>query len=284
MSELQALKDAKKTLEQIKNRNRKIVKWEGEDAAFKNFEPTYSFSNENLKDYYKLFNIKNGDILTVSGSGDQVLNAVLNGCKSVDCFDSNTLSYYNLMLKINAIKYLDINDFLKLYSLLKPVDTRKNYYLKFNDLMENDIKIFWDFIFSKKGDLFRECFINKTSSLDNIAYLDSKNYEILKRSPYNITFSNTDVFELPNIYQKKYDFINLSNICDYINDTDKFIELINKLKINNLKNNGSILIAYSWRRPYSYSITNYISDSLEAKQIRINDTSDDSIMVYKKTI
>ena len=51
MDELQALIDAKKTLEQIKKQNRKVIKWEDEEVSFENFAPTYSFSNENLKDW-----------------------------------------------------------------------------------------------------------------------------------------------------------------------------------------------------------------------------------------
>ncbi|MBQ9182130.1 MAG: DUF3419 family protein [Bacilli bacterium] len=285
MKEKQALIDAKKTLEQIKKQNKKIVKWDDEELSFENFAPTYSFSNENLKDYFNFFDIKNGNVLTVTGSGDQVITSILHGAKNIDCFDSNTLSYYNLMLKLNAIKSLDVEDFLTLYNILTPVKNRKKYYLKFNEsISQENIKIFWDFIFSKKGDLFRECFINKTDKLDGIDYLDIEKYKSLQNINSNINFKKCDVFELPNKYHKKYDFINLSNIYNFIDNSDDFVDLINILDNKNLKENGKILVTYSWKKPNFYSKINYISKKLNARQIRVNKTSDDSIVVYTKKL
>lgn len=98
MESVKGYVDGLKTLEVISKNKNDSIKY----ADFSEFSPCYKFSNENLAAYYDKFNnsIDNGRILTVCGSGDQVLSSILYGAKSIDCFDSNYLTYYGMMLKI----------------------------------------------------------------------------------------------------------------------------------------------------------------------------------------
>ena len=61
----------------------------------------YFSTNESLK-YIKSFDIKDKDVLTVCGSGDQAFISLINGAKKVDAFDNNPLQYYILELKITC--------------------------------------------------------------------------------------------------------------------------------------------------------------------------------------
>lgn len=63
------------------------------------------------------FDINNGNVLTVCGSGDQVLSSILYGAKKVDTFDSNKLAYYNLKLKLAVLKTLEYEEFINFYSI-----------------------------------------------------------------------------------------------------------------------------------------------------------------------
>ena len=55
-------------------------------TSFGNFDPSYLWTNEDMKLYPKE-NLKGKDILTITSSGDHALNAILNGGNIIDSFD-----------------------------------------------------------------------------------------------------------------------------------------------------------------------------------------------------
>ena len=87
MSDLEALKSI------VDNKTRKFS-----DETF-----IYKFTNERLSSYLPLFDFKNKDIMTVVGSGDHLLNILLNDINTLECFDINKFAYYYLVLKNNII-------------------------------------------------------------------------------------------------------------------------------------------------------------------------------------
>ena len=62
------------------------------------FTQIYPFTTENINGYLPLFDLNNKTLLTVGSSGDQVLNAVISGCKEIDVIDLCPFSqeYFNL--------------------------------------------------------------------------------------------------------------------------------------------------------------------------------------------
>ena len=54
------------------------------DKAFnKGFNQIYPFATENISGYIDKFDLKDKSLLTVGSSGDQVINAILYGCKKI---------------------------------------------------------------------------------------------------------------------------------------------------------------------------------------------------------
>lgn len=268
---------------------------------FSAYSACYVFSNENLSDYYPRFNMNNGSVLTVCGSGDQVLMAVLYGAKRVDCFDTNCLTYYNLILKMNAVMFLDYNDFCSLYNLSNRVCDRKKIYKKFYNYLSPDVKYFWDYIFIN-GELslgvkqffpyfFKERDEELYKAMERISYLSEDNFiklkELLKVSEIN--FKKCDFLEVFDKYTDTYDFINLSNISTYI-DRLAFVKKVREAVCSHLNDNGNIMINYSWGEANSIESINEIGSLLGAEQREISSVlyqgkiNPSSIMVCSKKL
>ncbi|MGN1371752.1 MAG: DUF3419 family protein [Candidatus Coprovivens sp.] len=86
----------------------------GCENTFHNSSAIYRFSNERLQDYGEYFVNKN-KVLSVISSGDQILNAILNGVKDIDAFDISVFPKYFLYLKIGAIKSLSREEYLNFF-------------------------------------------------------------------------------------------------------------------------------------------------------------------------
>lgn len=271
MNKLEILEDLNKTLKMCKNINSKnsinsILDWAKSSNSFSKISQCYQFTNEQLDDYYSQIDLKDKDVLTVCGSGDQVICALLNGAKKVDTFDSNKLTYYYLFLKISAIKGLDYIEFLKLMNLYCRNSNRKEYYKKIRDLIpKEDVKLFWDEFFQEKKDLFPAFFIgghnNKNfthyNEIENVSLNENKNRLLYlnetefqkvksKLDNNNIHFENINIFDIRTHFNSTYDFINCSNIASYITDKNNLINLFKDIINNNLNQNGVILLNYYW--------------------------------------
>ena len=249
----EVLKDLNDTLKMINdNRNNDRYSWMKKSGTYGKISQCYAFSNENLSWYYPLFDIKNNDVLTVCGSGDQVLSALLYDAKSVDVFDSNKLAYYHLMLKIGAIKSLDFEEFINFYTL-SDFKRKDNIYYEYieKNIIDDNVREFWKYIITNDDNL-RHCFIgnnvNPNFISNKIPYLDKEKYYLLKDKldESKIRFENTDIFNILRLFGKEYSFINLSNILYYILDKDAYVYFISCLSKQNLKANGSILLNYYW--------------------------------------
>ena len=266
---------------------------------FSSYSACYVFSNENMSDYYPKFNMSDGKVLTVCGSGDQVLMSVLSGAHMVDCFDSNCLAYYNLMLKIGAIINLDYSDFCSLYNLPNRVCKRNEIYRKFNEKLNSSIRYFWDYIFIN-GEFFlgvKEFFPYFFKERDEefykvmsrISYLSEENFYKLKEllPKCEINFENCNFLDIFSKFSDSYNFINFSNISTYV-DKINFIKVVRDAISNHLVVGGNIMINYSWCAAYSVSSIEDIGREFLAPQANISPVlyqgkeSPSSIMFYNK--
>ena len=77
---------------------------------FMNASSVYRVTNENMTSYYEHLKDKK-KILTVIGSGDQILNSILAGSREIDCFDISVFAEYHLFLKMASIMALSEEEY-----------------------------------------------------------------------------------------------------------------------------------------------------------------------------
>ena len=246
-------------MEAINNAEKIINKIKPED----NYNSLYLFTNENLKEILQRININNKKILTVCASSDQYFNFLLHNPQNIELFDINKLTEYLFYLKKSALINLDYELFTE-FLIPKKIMNKKIFSKDIYNLIRNDLPdkylLFWDRLFNNykntelfKSDLFKNNKKYTKEILNNNEYLSSeKTYNQLKETIKNIekvNFYNIDIFKEFINNNKKYDFIYLSNIIDYLPIKNKceyfkkIKELIKEIS-NNLNENGIIGLNY----------------------------------------
>ncbi len=243
----------------------------------------YSFTTENISGYYEYFDFKDKKVLTICASGDHVFNAILLGANYITCFDINLLSKYYFNLKRICINFLSYEEFIE-YFMLGTSEVNNNVfnynlYLKISRYIDEDTKLFWDSIYSeynndgfyiRHSNLFNNKYDNTDLKVNSNTYLTKEKFDLLKRNILlvQVEFINSNITDLMNKLNKKYDIIMLSNLSDYINGMYKDNYLINFYKyiIKPLKqfltNKGLLIYAYIYdfdikKEKYRSDIDNY---------------------------
>lgn len=199
------------------------------------YNKIYFSTNEQLSDLFKNIDIKNKDVLTVLGSGDQSFFCYQNDAKSVDVFDINKLTIYYYYLRIWTMEHLnsfypkDYFDKSYIINLLSVVVPKTKE--------EKDSYDFWSKFVNKFFiDLGRFFYSN------NCFRIEDYDLEKIKSRLANRDFNyyNLDISSEWN-HDKKYDVIVTSNISDYIpKKVDSFVCYRDNLD-NLLRDDGIIL-------------------------------------------
>lgn len=190
------------------------------------YNTVYNMTNEKLGLYFKYFPIKDGNVLTVLGSGDHVLQAVCCEAKNIYAFDYNPLALHMAKLKIKSLSILERNEFL---NYLYNVDYKRyfdvSYYKKIRDYLDNDTMKFWDSLYS---------YFNNHEITDNLinngdSYINRSEDGFLNRDKYYLTKNNLDNVDINyfcsdvfDVLEKlpsdiKFNAVFLSNIFDWMN-------------------------------------------------------------------
>ena len=120
----------------------------GNTNMFHNSSAVYKISNERIQDYEKYLRKRN-KVLSVIGSGDQILNCILNGTKEIDAFDISVFPKYFLELKMAAIKALTVDEYIDFfYEVTNRDEVYEDMYYRIAVYLENDICEFWDSLFN----------------------------------------------------------------------------------------------------------------------------------------
>ena len=94
----------------------KILEEKNIDSIDRNrYSQIYILTNENQEVLANPNFTNNKNILTVLGSGDQVLNLLLGNAKTITTFDKNILAKYYFDLKRALILTLDYQDYLNFF-------------------------------------------------------------------------------------------------------------------------------------------------------------------------
>lgn len=188
------------------------------------FNSIYPFTSENIAGYMKDLDLTDKKVITVTGSTDHILNAVLQGATEITTFDINPLTKPYMDLKISALKNLSYEDFIKL--LLFESNMILDYRIISSLDMSDESKIFWLEQLSKfnnngnelrNSSLFDLKYFNPYSKLWQNLYLEKNRYNLLKQQlkDAKITFINTSLKDLK--IDENFDYMFLSNISDYLN-------------------------------------------------------------------
>lgn len=202
------------------------------------YMPTYYQTNENLVDMYEQIDFNNKKVLSVMGSGDQVLTSYFLGAKKVDAFDKNRLSIYYYYLRLWSIKYMnmlypEIDNKRWMYSLLKLVNPKNEIEAKVRKFYLNHLN---------NNTNLNKLFYNVEEQPDGkTLYSSAKDLKDLIEKPIN--FYVADMF-LKNKIDKKYDIIIMSNILEWARGNKKLLDVA-KYNINNLLNEDGIVLSSS---------------------------------------
>ncbi len=182
--------------------------------------PAYVMTNEDLRWVNTIVNPHAQRVLTVAASGDHPLFYQLFGATHVDTFDISYCAKLITDIKCAAIRSLDLSQYSQLIFNL------------FNAPCVTELPHMTDTIMPQLGSLAQK-FIKKydrsyifSNGIQPALYY--KNFlptpnEYQKLQQMNINsfhFINTDIQLLHTQCPNKYDIINLSNIFEYIHDTN----------------------------------------------------------------
>ena len=189
------------------------------------FNKIYPFTTENIAGYMSDLDFNDKKIVTVTGSSDHILNAVLKGCKSITTFDLNDNTKRYLNLKIASLKKLEYEEFLSF--LLINGDNKYSIKTLEKLKLDLDTKDFWKYNLIE--DTFNYKYFDVKNKICNNLYLNKEYYDILKKKivDVEIVFKNKNITDL--VLQDNYDYMFLSNISDYLNNIYKY-DFLNNYK------------------------------------------------------
>jgi len=260
----------------------------------------YRATNENMKDKHYIECLQDKEkILSVIGSGDQILNSILLGSKEIDAFDISRFPKYFLDLKIAAIKLFDYEEYLSFFSGNNAFN--RKMFKRVIETIKGDSKEFWESVaYAKKVNpkkLYRSSLFTGNLNIDYNPYLEESNFYQLKRKikDAHISYTTGNILNIGKELTKDYDCINLSNICmyqsemyvDYPGKTyeGKFRSFIRNLRINP---NGVVLNYLMGYKPgsicYKY-VENYYKKEPDFRIFEIDNEEKiekDGLLVYQK--
>lgn len=266
-------------------------------TSFDSADKIYACTNEDLFLYP---NKKEKRVLSVTSSGDHILNAVLNGAKEVIGFDINRFCKYYSALKIAMIKKYEFNEYFSKLDFTKIFDDC--YYLEDDKIFEvilkdvlpylsTDERLFWGAFNTliKKGNFKGGLFDAYSICLDicNLPWIVKDKYDELKyyllKDTCKIRYVDSNINNLNNKVKGRFDSIYISNILgrmikDREDEKTKLLLYLAKL----LKKDG-VIYNYDFWCSDSYIPTDefnkyFYIETDDAKK----EAYDDVVITYKK--
>ena len=255
----------------------------GNTNMFHNSSAVYKISNERIQDYEKYLRKRN-KVLSVIGSGDQILNCILNGTKEIDAFDISVFPKYFLELKMAAIKALTVDEYIDFfYEVTNRDEVYEDMYYRIAVYLENDMCEFWDSLFNffEWKEIYNSTMFSSepniaSNAINQNKFLQSEEeYNRLREELDNvkITYYEGDILELSSYLRDSYDLVYLSNIVYYCNK-DKYREMLGNL---NLTDKGISLT-------YFYKMQGHAMEYFQGTNISFEkfETVDSGIMISSK--
>lgn len=283
---------------------KKIVsgKLHPEPYVFGRDSSIYLSTNEDVSHEIYIDSLKNRKrVLSIIGSGDQILNSILVGAEEIVGIDISRFPKYFLPLKISAVKNLSKNEYLEYFFGKSPLDVK--YYNKIRSCLDDDSRTFWDQLYKDfdsnliyNSQIFSNFRLDGNKVVNLNPYLKDENYKKLKNKVefVDVFLQEHNMFDIKSLNAGKFDLIILSNIINYIgqfcknnhNDTDEdenvkaYKKFLKQLPLNrngialsyNLILNGEIKNKYKEKE---YQVEN-VQEDLKSTSIK------NEILIYKK--
>ena len=243
------------------------------------FDFIYPFCNENIKELFSYFDLKDKDCLSVLASSDQIFDMHLKGAKSITAFDINRLTIYYYCLKKAAILAgLSFEDYKEFFCFEEYQNHRSNKnvfsYEVFNIIkkyLDKDSYMFWAQLYNTYSakeirvpfGLFTYDEPSNKILEKTVGYFNEDSYKELQSSidKLNIHFIPVNIKSLPAYLDSKFDFMYFSNIIQYCDSLFKNYENLDsinnkKLKLMKMKSVFSYLAKYL--KDNGYMIAGYL--------------------------
>ncbi|PKM91487.1 hypothetical protein CVU82_02730 [Candidatus Falkowbacteria bacterium HGW-Falkowbacteria-1] len=228
--------------------------------------PMYIYATEMVSDYYSCLNLEGKRVLSICGSGDQIINAFYFGAREVVAFDINYNSFFILDLKLTAINKLNYLEFINFFgSNLIDGSLEFGLYNKLKVFLSVKTRNFFDKLYKEfdykgkkliKSDYFRQRSMFDVLASDINYYLkNEKEYLKCREIVQNrkIQFLQLDVNDILTCKKLKggFDIINLSNVLNYLTGKTEEENVLNVLvdvsrKINKKVNKDGVFFYYSY--------------------------------------
>ncbi len=240
----------------------------------------YPFTTENLAGYMEHLNLEDKKVLSVTGSGDHILNSFYYGSDNVIGFDINSFAAFFAELKFNALRKLNFEDFKKYLFVENHQAMDFEVYNSIKEGLSESCLSFFDNLYEdysfrgvdlRKGKLFNKRFDFDDLRIRSNPYLFSRhNFEKTKSNiqDRNINLINSNIRDLSFKLEDNFDVVLLSNLADYSqqiypnnpNPFNSFCEEIILPIKKHLKNEGVICSAYVYdareKESYKNSVDN----------------------------
>lgn len=243
------------------------------------YDRIYPWSNENIYNYYKYYDLTEKRALTITGSGDHAIYAAAAGAKKIDSIDKNRLAKYYASLKVASLITYDKDSFFSLFDIKNRSAwfTNKFSLQDIKEFLNEEHYIFWEEV--TKLQFFKE----RAMSFfrwdgDPHSFEEFLNYKELQNalSQTTINYLDIDFRKFAKNCKQKYDGIFLSNISEW-DDTNFDYP---KAGLKTLNPNGVLYDYRKFRSGYSSS-----GEPIE-KRITCSDYStfgnNEKVLIYRK--
>lgn len=209
----------------------------------------YKKTNEKLNEFIDLL-LNKDKVLSVIGSGDQILNTLLTKPSKIDAFDISVFPKFFLKLKIASIKSLSRDEYIKFFFSTTETFLDEYYDDLYFDKIRKELDIeaedFWTYLFQYNDwyDIYNSTLFSSESVFEEQAiiqnkYLDNDQYYHLRDILQSVQINYIESNLLDLKINDTYDLIYLSNILEYVKKSAYF-DKIDELSV---KNKG-IIISY----------------------------------------
>lgn len=212
----------------------------GDKEVFHNSSAVYKKSNERIQDYQDYFINKNR-VLTVIGSGDQILNMILEDVYEIDSFDISVFPKYFLYLKMAAIQALSRKEYIDFfYEYNNKAEIYDEMYDRISDYLEPEAKEFWDSLLGffdwqevYDSTLFSSepCIVNDVILQNKFLQSDENYLTLRSKLPHKkITTIECDIMTGADKFKGPYEIVYLSNII-YYNSREQYKKILEELPL-----------------------------------------------------